>query len=695
MLDVHADQFDPELTPEEIAACIGDLYAESLACLTAALDEARDAALAPDPIISFKQWLLDRAELPGIESDIKGKFEPFGYQLAWAEFLEVPGKELYVSMTSARVGKTQLMTFKGLKSIENDRASTLLLQPTEDDAKDYVKSTVDPTIACTPCVANIMGNADAGENEWGTKYTSKGSVLRIRGAFSADTFRRLTVKEGHGDELDAAGWDNGSKSQGDKVDLLRERGRTLPGSRVYLWSTPTTIEHSRIYSWYLLGDRYAYFVPCPHCGEFQTLEFGGRESDHGVKWPKDDPEAAYYVCRHNGCVIEPSSKVWMDKNGELRLVQPGTDPRVASFHINALYSRFEKAGWGHLAREFVEANRQPTKQLRAEKLKSFFNLVMGEPWEEEEQRQVTPHDLCARLEIYTAEIPEGVLFLTAGVDTQTADGGRFEVSVYGWGANGERWLIGHWILKDNGLTDPRAWTSLEALLRRPFRTTTGHQMFVQGACIDSGGTYTQEVYAFTGRQPPRLRWWAIKGRNNAKGERSSDGVWPKTPTKTGLGSLLHLVDVDTAKDTLVRQLAAEVGEAGCFHWPSASLAGSTPIDDLFFTRLTREKQRAAPGRPGRTYWTSPTDQEPWDCLVYAYAAMMGLCSIPGNPYSRQVAIQQVAAAPAGSAEVVPAAPVVQQAQPAAPIAPPVPAPASRPVSKPKQQIITSPFMRRR
>lgn len=87
MLDVHADQFDPELTPEEIAACVGDLYAESLACLTAALDEARDAALAPDPVISFKQWLLERAELPGIESDIKGKFEPFGYQLAWAEFL--------------------------------------------------------------------------------------------------------------------------------------------------------------------------------------------------------------------------------------------------------------------------------------------------------------------------------------------------------------------------------------------------------------------------------------------------------------------------------------------------------------------------------------------------------------------------------------------------------------------------------
>lgn len=693
MLDHPDDLLDLELTPEEIAAHLGDLYADSISALETALVEAREKALAPDPVIPFRQWLIERAELPGIESDIKGQFEPFGYQLAWAEFLEIPGKDLYASMTSARVGKTQLMTFKGLKAVENERASTLLLQPTEDDAKDYVKSTVDPTIACTPCVASIMGNADAGENEWGTKYTSKGSVLRIRGAFSADTFRRLTVKEGHADELDAGGWDNGAKSQGDKVDLFRERGRTLPGSKFFLWSTPTTIEHSRTYSWYLQGDRYAYYVPCPHCGQFQTLEFGGRETDHGVKWPKDDPEAAYYVCRHNGCVIEPSSKVWMDLNGELRLVEAGKNPRIASFHINALYSRFPNASWGNIAREFVEANRQPDKFKRFEKLRSFFNLVLGEPWEEQDEKRVSVHDLSARLEVYTAEVPEGVLFLTAGVDTQTADGGRFEVSIYGWGANGERWLIGHWILKDHPLADPRSWSSLEALLRRPFRTTTGHQIYIQGACIDSGGTYTQEVYAFTGRQPPRLRWWAIKGRNNAKGERSSDGVWPKTPTKTGLGSLLHLVDVDTAKDTLVRQLAAEPGEAGCFHWPSASLAGSTPIDDLFFTRLTREKQRAAPGRPGRTYWTSPTDQEPWDCLVYAYAAMMGLCAIPNNPWSRMVAIR---VEPAAVTEAVPTAAAPASAPKQAVPAPvPAPAPAPRPAAKPRQKIITSPFMRRR
>lgn len=688
MLDHLENIPDLELSEEELAAFTSDLYAESVAFLTAALDEARDAALAPDPLIPFRQWLVERAQLPGIESDIKGKFEPYGYQLAWADFLELPDKEIYVSMASARTGKTQLMTFKGLKAIENDRASTLILQPTEDDAKDYVKSTVDPTIACIPCVDGIMGNANTGENEWGTKYTSKGSVLRIRGAYSADTFRRLTVKEGHGDELDAGGWDSGQKSQGDKVDLLRERGRTLAGSKIFLYSTPTTFEHSRIYGWYLKGDRYAYFVPCPHCGEFQTLEWGGRDTAHGIKWPDDNPEAAYYVCRHNGCVIEHSSKKWMDENGELRLVENGEDPRVASFHVNALYSRFPKASWGILAREFVEANRHKDPFKRREALRSFVNLVLGEPWEEGEKQDVSVHDLANRTEVYQSHVPPGVEVITFGVDGQKKDGGRWEVSAYGWGAGEECWLIGHWILKDYPMTDPRAWSSLEALLRRPFRglDSNGEQrvLYAQAVCIDSGA-YTQEVYQFTGKHAAR-RWWAVKGRSNAKGSRSSDGIWPKTPTRTGLGTYMHSIDVDIAKDIISQRLALVDDLPGRFHWPSSSIAGSVAIDSLFFERLTREKQRAVPGRPGKTYWTDPSDQEPWDCLMYAYAALKGLCAIPKNPWARIMEMQDPDAERAGGPAQAPAKAAVS----AVPVQT-----AQKPKAKSKQKVIHSSFMRRR
>ena len=675
-------------------APISASYEVGRAALFTALREVRDSALAPSPRLTLSEWACRHGRLSAESSAEPGEFTPYGYQRGMMDAMTDPAiAELYIQKAT-RTGLTQTAAFALGYYLDQDPTKILFALPTEQDVSDFTKDTLLPLFRDTPSLAAIVGGGIADDDKL-NKFTSKGSVLHLRGAHSADSFRRLTARILIADELDADGWDFGGKSQGDKLKLMLERGKSYWNRKLIAGSTPTIAGASRIEKRFLEGDQRRYFVPCPHCGEFQYLEWGSREEPWGVKWPKDQPELAYYVCRHNGCVIEEHHKPWMDDNGGWRATAVAKRPRVASMHISALYSLFVNASWGRLAEEFVAAARLPHGVERQEAFRSFSNLNLGETYEETEARQLTPHDLCARLEIYTAEVPEGVLFLTAGVDTQTADGGRFEVSVYGWGANGERWLIGHWILKDHPLADPRSWSSLEALLRRPFRTTTGHQIYIQGACIDSGGTYTQEVYAFTGRQPPRLRWWAIKGRNNAKGERSSDGVWPKTPTKTGLGSLLHLVDVDTAKDTLVRQLAAESGETGCFHWPSAALPGSAPIDDLFFTRLTREKQRAAPGRPGRTYWTSPTDQEPWDCLVYAYAAMMGLCSIPNNPWSRMVAIRtEPAAGPVAEAAPVAAVPAAGPRQAVPPPAP-APAPAPRPAAKPKQKIITSPFMRRR
>lgn len=679
---------------------LADIYETSRGALDAALADVRREALAPSPQMRVSEWVEANFRLSAESSAEPGPLKLYGFQKGPLDAMGDPSLWGVAVMKSARVGYTMSLKASAAYYLDHDPTSVLIVMPTEDDARDFVKTEIEPAFRDTPALAAIAGGGVA-MDEWHTKFTRRGSVLRVRGAYSPDAFRRITSRINIGDEIDGGGWDNlAAKSQGDKVRLLRKRGETYWNSKLVLGSTPTVAGLSRIEQWFLRGDQRRYYVPCPHCGTMQTLVWGGRGEPHGVKWPKDRPQDAYYVCINadpddQAHWIHERHKVWMDENGEWIATNPDAEPGFASFHINALYSLFPAAAWGKLAQEFVDIMRRPPGVERREAMRTFSNLVLGETFEEEDGKRVESHDLLNRLEVYTAEVPDGVLFLTAGVDTQTADGGRFEVSIYGWGANGERWLIGHWILKDHPLADPRSWSSLEALLRRPFRTTTGHQIYIQGACIDSGGTYTQEVYAFTGRQPPRLRWWAIKGRNNAKGERSSDGVWPKTPTKTGLGSLLHLVDVDTAKDTLVRQLAAEPGEVGCFHWPSASLAGSTPVDDLFFTRLTREKQRAAPGRPGRTYWTSPTDQEPWDCLVYAYAAMMGLCSIPNNPWSRMVAIRvepaTVPVAEAAPAAAVPAA-APRQAVPA-PV--PTPAPAPRQIAKPKQKIITSPFMRRR
>ena len=62
-----------------------------------------------------------------------------------------------------------------------------------------------------------------------------------------------------------------------------------------------------------------------------------------------------------------------------------------------------------------------------EKMQVFVNTNLGLQWEEPGET-VESAALLARREFYEAEVPDGVIYLTAGVDTQD---NRFEIEVAG------------------------------------------------------------------------------------------------------------------------------------------------------------------------------------------------------------------------------------------------------------------------
>ncbi len=642
-----------------------DRYAASRDALAVALADVRAEALAPSPHLSISEWVESNFQLSRESSAEPGEIRLYGYQRGIMDAFGDPSQWGVVLMKSARIGGTMILKASAAYFMEHDPAPVLIVMPTEDDARDFTKTEIEPMIRDTPALAAIAGGGPA-QDEWHTKFTRKGSVLRIRGAFSPDAFRRLTTRVNLGDEIDGGGWDNGSaKSQGDKVRLLRKRGETFWNAKLGLTSTPTIAGQSRIEEWFKRGDQRRYFVPCPHCDEPQVLEWGGREEPHGLKWPAGRPQDAYYVCRHNGCIIEEKDKHWMDERGEWIATNPDGESGLASFHINALYSLFPAAAWGKLAQEFTDIMKRPPGHERREAMRTFANLVLGEPFEEDQAKALSTHELMNLCELYDAEVPQGARLLTAFVDVQSGAGGAayFETSIYGHGVNGEKWLIGHWILKDHPIDDDGtgpAWQALRALLRRPFRDGAGREHYVQGTFVDSGGDYTTAVYRFT-KAAAALNVWAFKGYSNTKGERRKEGILPRTPTKTSEGSELFVVDVDQIKDAVWRHLGAAEGETGRLHFPVQPLAGSVPCDATFFTRLTRERPRAAPGRPGRTYWTDPSDNEPWDCLIGATAAMLKLTADPASPFSRMLG--------AGALAVKKAAPVAASPAPATPAEP--------------------------
>jgi phage terminase large subunit GpA-like protein len=90
-----------------------------------------------------------------------------------------------------------------------------------------------------------------------------------------------------------------------------------------------------------------------------------------------------------------------------------------------------------------------------------------------------------------------------------------------------------------------------------------------------------------------------------------------------------MVGGNAARDWAYGSLAVEKPGARYVHFPRDPAVGSRPIDDEFFTQMTRERLVAR--RQGYTEWEKPkAAHEAGVCLVYAYAAVAGLQAMSGR-----------------------------------------------------------------
>ena len=120
------------------------------------------------------------------------------------------------------------------------------------------------------------------------------------------------------------------------------------------------------------------------------------------------------------------------KYGKYVAANPGAESR--GFHLNTLASTF--VGWKEIVTKFIEA-KIALDHGNPEQMKVWVNTELGETWEER-GIQLEDIELFNRREIYAAEVPDDVLYLTAGVDVQDD---RFEVEVVGWGEGTESWGV--------------------------------------------------------------------------------------------------------------------------------------------------------------------------------------------------------------------------------------------------------------
>lgn len=247
-------------------------------------------------------------------------------------------------------------------------------------------------------------------------------------------------------------------------------------------------------------------------------------------------------------------------------------------------------------------------------MKSWVNTELGQTWEEEGE-SANKEDLLKRREKYRCEVPEEVIAITAGIDTQDD---RFEIEVVGWGVGHESYGIVYKRIYGD-LKQAEIWKNLDEFLLQKFKKADGTELRIICACMDSGGHFTNKVYRFCKARTAR-KIFAIKGKDG------TDRPYIPKPSKNNREqAYLFTLGVDTGKSLLLQRLQIEEEGPGYCHFPKDENGYIRGYDEDYFKGLTAEKQvlRYKKGRPYFVWeLTGETKRnEPLDCRNYAQAAI--------------------------------------------------------------------------
>ncbi|WP_279482265.1 terminase gpA endonuclease subunit [Aureimonas sp. SK2] len=590
------------------------------AAFARAMDSLRNDVLQIPPPLLPSEWISQNVRLANGESSKSGQVTLRGYQREPANRLMDPDCSQVTVRKGTQVGWSMLTSFLTCYSVTYLGSRVIYVQPTDDDAQGFYDENIDPRTRDIPAFAAIIRTPARGQpqDKWDLHMYRNGGILYMRGAASDDAARRIKGRHIFCDEVNAEAWQGrgGEKDQGNKFDLFRERGTDFWDSKVYAGSSPTHRDTIGEKAWQE-STKGVYHVPCPHCGQFQELVWGGPKIKHGFKYDVDARGVVtrcWYVCVHCEKDIDETEKVRMDDLGHYVHQIPKV-PGNYGYHWPQWLSQAPKANWANIAQRWLAAQGDP------EKLKAWINNFAGEPWDDLSGGGMDADAAHAMTVPYPAEVPDDVVVMTAGVDTQTNKEGSEietiasrEVTVVGWSRHEMPRVIGHWIVAGEPGT-PDADAALDAILQRGFRKRDGSEHFVQASANDMGGHFGDATKLYA-HQRIKRNVWAIKGKNNALGSRSP-AVWPKKVSRDkAKGMSFYMIDTQLAKDAVGRKLKVTGPDGPTF--PS-----SLPED--YFKGLTAEK--FVVDKRGRKFWmrkSKANTGEPWDCLIYSYAALCGL-----------------------------------------------------------------------
>lgn len=403
--------------------------------------------------------------------------------------------------------------------------------------------------------------------------------------------------------------------EGDPVGLAEKRMTTFWNRVMGLFSTPTNEGESRIADEYLAGTQEEWQHQCPNCGEYHALRYVDMEADYSEHEDKKKRKIIVvndvkWVCPDCGFKFseqetKASHQKYVPQNPEA--IQNG----VRSFWLNAFTSPW--LSWKKIMTEWLEARGDANRE------RVVVNTRFGEPYSLNDNT-IDALPLMKRREQYGAVLPDGVLLLTAAVDTQD---NRLEYEVCGWGLHEECWgIVKGMILSkpDEAIT----WQVLNGILDRIYTFSNGIGIKIARTFIDSGGHYTEFVYSYCAENIGLGRF-PIKGYANRPGI----PLVYKLGKDVGCKVPLVILGVDDGKQQIFNRL--DVAEPGPkymhFGHDGDEDLPYRGYDEVYFKGLLSEEKRLVK-RNGvlKNVWIpkSGVRNEPLDLRVYNLAAMQSM-----------------------------------------------------------------------
>ena len=198
----------------------------------------QERRLSPEASAEPGQWLTSRAE----------------YQRGIMDAFSDPNIEMVVIMSSAQVGKTEILNNVIGYHVSQDPSPMLVVQPTLDMAQTWSKDRLAPMLRDTPILQGLVKDPRARDSGNTTLHKIfPGGHITSCGANSPSSLASRPVRIVLCDEVDR--YPVSAGSEGDPVSLARKRATTFWNRKIGLFSTPTNKGNSRIESAFEESDK--------------------------------------------------------------------------------------------------------------------------------------------------------------------------------------------------------------------------------------------------------------------------------------------------------------------------------------------------------------------------------------------------------------------------------------------------------